>query len=231
MADLAALTRQNASRWQAARLTRSVSSVAQRLYAARARYQAVAVQAGVPWFIIAVIHERESSQAWDKSLAQGDPWNQKSVHIPRGRGPFNSWEEAAIDALISCPPYAARWKDWSAGGALTLLESYNGLGYANRGVPSPYVWAATDQYVSGKYIADGRFDPRVIDSQLGCAALIVGMRTLDPTIRFADEIPAPPDVPSQHTSATEEPFALSPFWAAASFAFKSVMGSVLRRRS
>ena len=30
--------------------------------AAKARYQAVAAKTGVPWFVIAVIHQRESSQ-------------------------------------------------------------------------------------------------------------------------------------------------------------------------
>ena len=96
--------------------------------------------------MIAAIHERESSQNWFASLAQGDPWNRVSVHVPAGRGPFKSWEEAAIDALAHCAPYAARNRDWSVGGTLTMLEQYNGLGYAARGVPSPYLWAGTDQY-------------------------------------------------------------------------------------
>jgi lysozyme family protein len=80
-----------------------------------------------PWFVIAVIHQRESSQDWGSSLAQGDAWDKVSVHVPAGRGPFKSWEEAAIDALVHCPPHAARNDDWSTGGALTKLEEYNGL--------------------------------------------------------------------------------------------------------
>jgi len=44
------------------------------------------------------------------------------VHVPAGRGPFASWEEAAIDALVDCAPHLARNKDWSIGGALTELE-------------------------------------------------------------------------------------------------------------
>ena len=82
-----------------------------------------------------------------QSLAQGDPWNRVSVHVPAGRGPFKSWEDAAVDALVNCSPYAARNKDWSIGGTLTMLEQYNGLGYAARGRPSPYVWSGTDQYL------------------------------------------------------------------------------------
>lgn len=160
----------------------SVNHVAARLLTGKTRYQSVENETGVPWFIIAVIHERESSQSWKASLAQGDPWNKVSIHVPRGRGPFNSWEEAAIDALESCGPYAAKWTDWKIGGSLLLLEEYNGLGYAKMGRPSPYLWAATNQYVSGKYTSDGHYDPNAVDSQLGCAALLKSMMEQDNSI-------------------------------------------------
>jgi len=48
-----------------------------------------------------------------------------------------------MDALKVCPPHAADWHDWSIGGALTLLEQYNGLGYYHMDRPSPYVWSGT----------------------------------------------------------------------------------------
>lgn len=118
-------------------------------------------------------------------MAQGDPWNKVSVHVPAGRGPFSSWEDAAVDALVNCQPHAARNTDWSVGGILTLLELYNGAGYANRGVPSPYVWSGTDQYKSGKYVRDGVYDPNAVDSQLGCAGLLMSMAAIDRSITFA----------------------------------------------
>lgn len=195
MTDLAALKAANAARWAKAKLTRSFGSVAKRLAApeAKARYQAVEAKTGVPWAFIAVAHERESSQNWAGSLAQGDPWNQESTHVPKGRGPFKSWEEAAVDALVNCAPRAALNKDWSIGGTLTMLEQYNGLGYANKGRPSPYVWSGTDQYVSGKYVRDGVYDPNVVDQQLGCAGLLLAMMAIDPSISFdGDHAPAPP---------------------------------------
>ncbi|MGY4224313.1 lysozyme family protein [Bradyrhizobium sp. USDA 4503] len=189
MVDLTALKRANDSRWSHARITRASSTftqVATRLVApaAKARYLAVASRTGVPWFVIAVIHERECSQSWAGSLAQGDPWNKRSVHVPAGRGPFKSWEDCAVDALVNCAPYAARNKDWSIGGILTLLEQYNGLGYASRGRPSPYIWAGTDQYVSGKYVRDGVYDPNAVDQQLGCAGMLQAMMRLDASIKF-----------------------------------------------
>jgi len=163
-----------------------VDAVTRRLIApdAKQQYQAIAATTGVPWFVIAVIHEREASQNFAMNLAQGDPWNQVSVHVPAGRGPFASFAAAAIDALTNCAPYAARWTDWSFGGACTLLEQYNGLGYAYRGLPSPYVWASTNQYTRGKFVADRVFDPNVVDTQLGCAAMLSRMQALDASVTF-----------------------------------------------
>jgi lysozyme family protein len=188
LTDLNALKAANAKRWENAKLTRAASfaTVAKHLMApdAKARYQAVSAKTGVPWAFIAVAHERECSQDWTGSLAQGDRWNRASIHIPAGRGPFKSWEDAAIDALIDCAPHAARNRDWSIGGTLTMLEQYNGLGYAARGRPSPYIWSGTNQYISGKYVRDGVYDPNAVDSQLGCAGLLMAMMALDPTVSF-----------------------------------------------
>ena len=186
MSDLQALTKSNAERWSRVKPTRDFSSVARHLVAAdaKARYLAVSARTGVPWFVIALIHERECSQSWAGSLAQGDPWARKSVHVPAGRGPFNSWEDCAVDALVNCAPYAARNKDWSVGGTLTKLEEYNGLGYAARGRPSPYIWSGTDQYVSGKYVRDGVYDANAVDTQLGCAGLLLEMMAFDASIQF-----------------------------------------------
>ncbi|HEX4407490.1 MAG TPA: hypothetical protein VH206_01840 [Xanthobacteraceae bacterium] len=189
MVDIKELEKANAKRWQNMEVVQvlipTLDKVAKRLVdpAAKSRYQTVSAKTKVPWSIIAVIHEREASQSWKANLAQGDPWNKVSIHVPAGRGPFKSWEDAAIDALTNCEPHAAAWKDWSSGGALTLLEEYNGLGYAARERPSPYVWASTDQYAKGKFVADGHYDPNVVDHQLGCAALLARMKTLDPSVQ------------------------------------------------
>ena len=189
MTDLNALKAANAKRWVHAKLTRAgtFATVAKHLAApiAKARYQAVSAKTSVPWAFIAVAHERECSQDWMGSLAQGDPWNRVSVHVPAGRGPFRNWEDAAVDALVNCAPHAAKNRDWSIGGTLAMLEQYNGLGYAARGRPSPYIWSGTDQYVSGKYVRDGVYDPNAVDSQLGCAGLLMAMMALDPSITFS----------------------------------------------
>lgn len=182
--DLDVLKASNQLRWSRATLTRNYTTVAQNLLKAKARYKVVEKRTGVPWPVVALIHLRESSQSWTASLAQGDPWDQISVHVPAGRGPFSSWEDAAIDALTKCPPFTAMNSDWSIGGALTAMEKYNGLGYAAKGVASPYLWSGTDQYVKGKYTSDHFYDPEFVDKQAGCAAILMRMMQLDPTITF-----------------------------------------------
>jgi lysozyme family protein len=198
MANIAALTARNRARWAAAKLTRGpeFGPVAKRLVAGKARYRAVSALTGVPWFVIAVIHQRESGQNFGRSLAQGDPWNKVSTHVPKGRGPFKSWEDAAVDALRVCPPYASKWRDWSAGGTMTLLEQYNGLAYANAGVPSPYVWSGTDQYKIGKVTRDHGPIKAVVDKQLGCAGLILALMAIDPSVAFADTAASAPKRPA-----------------------------------
>ena len=175
-----------------------VNEVAARLCApaAKARYQAISATTGVPWWVIAVIHEREASQDFTKQLGQGDPLDQISRHVPRGRGPFynhpndppgqDAFYRAAVDALQNCPPYAARWKDWTPGGTLVLLVTYNGVGYDfYHNEVSPYDFGATNQEQRGKYTGDGQYSAEVWDTQIGCAAMLKAMMAIDPSIKFA----------------------------------------------
>lgn len=194
MVDMAELKAANADRWSSAKLTRNFVAVAKSLVAAKVIYSDVQRVTKVPWWFVAVVHERESSQNWMASLAQGDPWDRVSTHEPVGRGPFTSWKEAAIDALVYCHPYAAKNTDWSTGGTLTLLEEYNGLGYAGRGIPSPYLWSGTNQYIKGKYVRDHIYDPNMVDVQMGCAGLLMTMANLDSSIKVG--IPSIPYVPA-----------------------------------
>jgi lysozyme family protein len=216
MVDINKLIATNAERWRNSKVHKDLEeefdATAERLIAsvAKARYKSIEAQTGVPWWVISVIHEREASQKWTANLAQGDPWNEESTHVPKGRGPFNSFESAACDALANCAPYASRWKDWSSGGTLTLLEEYNGLGYAMKGIPSPYIWAGTDQYDKGKYVADGVFDANVVDHQLGCAGLITSIMLLDPSVNFGaatppvvDHVPTPAIPPPPISNPTK----------------------------
>lgn len=231
MVDLTALKAANARRWANAQLQRRATfvSVAQHLIAAKARYQTVAQKTGVPWFVIAVIHERESSQSWSASLAQGDPWDRASVHVPAERGPFPSWEAAAIDALVNCAPHLSWNKDWSLGGLLTALEGYNGMGYAMRGIPSSYLWAGTDQYEKGKFVRDGKFDPNAVDSQLGCAGLLMAIMVLDKTVKIGAPIVLSPTVPTTLPPSPPAPSAPRSIGSMIAAAISAIL-SIFRRK-
>lgn len=191
--DIPKLIAGNAERWKDCEILapreREVKRYAIRLTlpVPKAAYQTIEKDTSVPWFVIAVIHYRECSQNWMGYLGNGDAWNKITTHVPRGRGPFKNFHNGAVDALKNCAPFAARWKDWTAGGSLTLLELYNGLGYEQwHHEASPYIWAATNQEEWGKYTADGHWSGEVWDTQIGCAALIKSMVELDSSVRFAE---------------------------------------------
>jgi lysozyme family protein len=137
------------------------------------RYLAVEKGTGVPWKVVAACHYRESSLDFRGCLHNGDPWNKVTVHVPKGRGPFSSWVESAIDAMtIERKKFP---QVWDMAGQFYFCERYNGMGYSRKGLPSPYVWAGTDKYKSGLYVADGKFSSTAIDKRLGCAAIIVSL--------------------------------------------------------
>ena len=143
-----------------------------------ARYGAVAQIVGVPWWWIGCIHQLEAGGNFHCHLANGDPLTARTVHVPAGRPltgtpPF-TWEQSAIDALL--------FEGLSHGmitdpvSALDRAERYNGLGYRNRGLPSPYLWSGTNQYTSGKFVRDGVFDPHAVSDQPGVAALMMALQ-------------------------------------------------------
>jgi len=137
---------------------------------------------GVPFYVIGAIHFRESSFDFKTHLANGDPlFNSDgkpipTSHVPRGLGPFDSWVAGAIGALKHMS-WGSGWH-WDIANALENMEIYNGLGYYHMGVPSPYIWAGTDQYVGGLYVADGQYDPNAFDDRVGCAAILLSIKSL-----------------------------------------------------
>lgn len=249
MVDLNALTAANADRWSKAKLTRTTeaNNVALHLFKAKARYQAVEAKTGVPWAVIAVIHERESSQDFNTQLGQGDPLNRVSVHVPAGRGPFSTWEDGAYDALVLCAPFLARRKDWSLSAALTALETYNGVRYAQSNRPSPYVWSGTSIYdpptgPGGKVLVDHgpieeiypsgpRKGQRVVDPQLGCAALLMALMALDPSITFTGAKLTPSAPQSTPKPAQSTPSVTNPAPGSIGAWIASIFRAIFKRKS
>lgn len=146
------------------------------ILSSKARYETVENALGVPWYVVASIHAMESGLDFTRHLHNGDPLDQRTVHMPAGRPaqgepPF-SWEESAIDALRLSR--LNRVGEWTLPRMLYELEGYNGWGYRlyHPHVLSPYLWSGTHCYVSGKYTADGRWSDSAKSRQIGAATLI-----------------------------------------------------------
>lgn len=165
--------------------TAEFKRLAQFAIANKARYQNIEQMTNVPWVMVAVLHRRESDANFNTYLGNGEPLNRVTRLVPKGRGPFASFEAGAIDAL----KYDGldKVKDWRLEKMLWYCEKYNGLGYEKRGLPSPYVWGGTNIQKPGKYVADGQFDPNAFDSQPGCAPMIWAINKLDPSVQLSRE--------------------------------------------
>ncbi len=150
--------------------------------ALRYRYEHVQRITGCPWFVVAAIHMRESGLRVTGHLHNGDPLTARTVRVPKGRPksgtPPWTWEESAVDALSVPPHCVTHITRWSTERILYELEKYNGWGYLGK-TNSPYLWAGTDQYTSGKYIRDGVYDGGHVDRQLGCVAFLKVLAELD----------------------------------------------------
>ena len=131
-------------------------------------YKQVEEVTKVPWQLIAAIHYREASLSFLTCLHNGDPLPGPTTHVPKGRGPFISWESAAIDAL----QMEELPDTWTFESMLAWAEKYNGLGFRSRGLYSNYVWAGTDVYMGGMYVSDGKFDNNKFDKRIGVACII-----------------------------------------------------------
>jgi len=152
------------------------------------QYQAVLDRIGVPVVVQATICEREDSNDFSKNPAQGDPWNARSVHDPKGRGPFPSWVEAAIDAFHECDHLDDNSAPWSLPYACWKWEAYNGFGYRARGLRTPYVVGGTNLQQPGKFTADDKFDFQETDVQIGCLPIAMRMIELMPSLSLGDAI-------------------------------------------
>ncbi|MBL7720148.1 MAG: hypothetical protein JNL72_15025 [Flavipsychrobacter sp.] len=148
-----------------------------KINASRARYEQVAQPLGIPWYFVGITHHLEGGSNFKKHLHNGDPLTARTVQVPKGRPlsgtpPF-TWEYSANDALKL--QKLDKWTDWSIAGILFKLEGYNGYGYRNKGIYSPYLWSYSNHYTKGKYTADGKYDANAVSKQCGAACIIKRM--------------------------------------------------------
>lgn len=210
MPTLNQLAGEYARLWDSAEITeakaRDVNAMARRVLAGKERYKIVESETGVPWYVIGLIHGRESTCDFSTHLHNGDPLTRRTYHVPRGRpatgNPPFSWEYSAKDALRH--DALTGIKRWTVEAICYALEKFNGWGYRGRGV-SPYLWSGTQHYEGGKYVADGKYDRNEWDKQSGCIAVLKAMVALDVSIlipREADPVKEPKAQPPLRESRT-----------------------------
>ncbi|WP_454917418.1 peptidoglycan-binding protein [Xanthobacter sediminis] len=193
----AALADDYAERWnkmavKSERLA-EIDAAARKIIGGKSTYRAVEALKGVPWAFIGVLHYRESSCDFRGVLHNGEKilgTGRKTKLVPAGRGPFDTWQEAAADAL-AIKGYAIGSPEWSIPRCLYEGERFNGFGYRMHGVPSAYVWSGSDQYVRGKYVADGVWSAITVDKQMGIAPLMKRLMALDADVAFGAPAAAP----------------------------------------
>jgi lysozyme family protein len=159
----------------------AVESLTTQLLGSKVRHQTVGAQTDVPWYIIAVIHNMESSQRFTRHLHNGDPLTARTVKVPAGRpvagNPPFTWEASAVDALIFDRMDVV--EDWTIPGALFVLERFNGFGSRSHGIKTPYLWSFSTHYSRGKFIRDNEFDPNAVSQQCGAAVLLKRMTAMN----------------------------------------------------
>ena len=152
-------------------------------------YRDVEAITHVPWWFTGIIHSMECGGRFDRHLHNGDPLTDRTVHVPKGRpivwNPPDDWESSAVDSLwlqgfMDSP-------DWTLTRALYRLEGYNGFGYRQHGINSPYLWSYSQHYLKGKFVADGKWDAEAVSQQCGAAALL--RRMVDKGIVSFESVP------------------------------------------
>lgn len=174
--------RQVWQRWYSCKIdpvhTAQITLTSQSILKNAPAYQEVSNATGVPFWFIGCLHFREASFLFDRHLLNGDPLTGRTIHVPIGRptihDPPFTWFEGATDAIDYMK--LNQVIGWDLVKALILAEQYNGIGYKNKGVASPYVWAGTDQYKGGLYTKDGVFDKTVMDERIGVAPILMALR-------------------------------------------------------
>ncbi len=174
--------------------------VAKKIIANRARYDAVEKITGAPWWWTGPTHYREANLNFKGCLANGElivGTGRRTRLVPAGRGPYATFEESCVDAIKYEGLFGL--KSWTPAFACWASEKFNGFGYVKRGINSPYVWAGTSLQQRGKFVADGRFDPSALDTQLGVAAIMKAIFELEPSAEPKTSVPAIPVVVSSGT--------------------------------
>lgn len=153
----------------------AVDSIAKRILKNKERYNAVGTKIHMPWELIGALHNLEASGNFKGVMHNGEliiGTGKKTRLVPAGRGPFPDWESSAIDAFGIETKRPAGYR-WDVANTLYYGELFNGFGYRNKGINSPYLWSFTNNYTAGKYVADGVWSRTAVSQQCGVAPILM----------------------------------------------------------
>lgn len=138
------------------------------------KYLYVEQKTNVPWFFLGAIHFLEASCNFKGNLMNGQPINQATTIVPKGKGPWATWEESAIEAMVYDGNAGKKPSFWTFGNMLARAERYNGIGYRSKGVLSGYVTSFTNMSNEiGGYPRDHVYDPNYKRTRPGFAAILI----------------------------------------------------------
>jgi lysozyme family protein/peptidoglycan hydrolase-like protein with peptidoglycan-binding domain len=155
---------------------------AQKILSFKSRYLAVQQRTGIPALWYMVINERESASDFGTYLGNGQTLRRVTTLVPAGRGPWATWEDGATDATTYDHVGRPGPDGWTWAWFLFKCEGWNGFGPRLHGRHTGYLWAGTQAYDGGKYVADGVWDSSYQDTQLGCYPLARALVQLDPSL-------------------------------------------------
>lgn len=217
-------------KWDAMIVSRpsEVDAAAKKILRNADAYKEAEAATGVPWYFIGVLHMRECDNDMRGCLANGElivGTKRKTRLVPKGRGPYPTFLESAVDALNL--QGFAKVTDWSPAVCCYEGEGYNGWGYRNMGRPSPYVLGATQFYSSGKYVRDDVYSAKAIDPQLGIMPVMKRAIELSGVEAIAPPAPLPKITPSDLVGASRKATWLSRFGHACKLAIGGItLGSL-----
>lgn len=142
-------------------------------------YKGIEAVTNVPWLVIGLLHLREAGPQdvgrWLCCLHNGEKiigTGRKTRLVPKGCGPFSTFKAAAIDALKREGLTTVNWSKDGIARVAYSSEIFNGFGYRQHGIPSPYLWGGSSVQKRGKYVADGVYDANTMDPQIGTMTLL-----------------------------------------------------------
>lgn len=100
------------------------NGVARKAINGKATYQQIERLTGVPWYFAALCHYRESNFDFDTYLGNGETLHRVTTIVPKGRGPFTTFVDGAVDAFRIENFIGAH--DWGIARILFRLEAFNG---------------------------------------------------------------------------------------------------------